>query len=103
MLQGRLDVLVDDVARNPDRYTEEALALIARLAQGRQKVEDLSLEERQVLDRATLDFAKYIPPKPPPAPKKPPKLKLIGADVDGHLGGDALELPGEMASHWWET
>ena len=62
MLGSRLDVLLDDVARQPDAYDAAARGLLEELAAGTKKLADLGKEDRHALDRATVDFASYKPP-----------------------------------------
>jgi hypothetical protein len=110
LLGGRLDVLQQDVQENPDRYDEATRAVFAELSSGAKTVESLDPVARKALDRATLDFASYRPPrtaarsepsKPPPAPKKP-RLLYDGVLEDGRA--PQVEEPGgPMTAYWWLT
>lgn len=108
LMGGRLEVLLQDAADHPERYDEVELLMLQELATGTRKLEGMTAAEREVLDRATLDYAAVRPPKDfknapipkPPAPKKP---KLLEADQEFADGREPLvETAGSvMSPYWW--
>jgi hypothetical protein len=107
MLGGNVDLLVQDAAAHPEGYEPGELALINELATGARKLRELSPAELNVLDRATVGFASYRPPKPapekpkPPAPAKRPRLVEEANELqDGRA--PQVETPGgPMTAYWW--
>lgn len=64
LLGARVEVLFEDAEAHPEKYHEEALALLANVVAGNKRFETLSLAEQYLLDQATIDFAtKTTPPK----------------------------------------
>lgn len=102
MLQNDPAVLFDDFISHPDKYEPEAAELIQLLVSGQREVDDLDPDERQVLDRATVDFSTPYRPKkdslpttPSRAPDSPPPLPMEFEDDDIPLA------PNPMGAFWW--
>src|SRR5262245_5310253 len=55
-LLGDPAVLFDDLLKNPGKYEPGVEALLLQLIGGRRRLQDLSIEEQELLDRATLDW-----------------------------------------------
>ena len=65
-------VLLQDLLASPGKYQEGVFPLVQDLVSGRRKLEGLSKDETELLDRATIDFSRADQPKkvePVPAPK----------------------------------
>lgn len=72
LLRSRPEVLVQDMDRHPERYPEEARAVLVGLVGGRRPSTSLTKEERLLLDQATFNFVQDAPApkKVVPAPKQ---------------------------------
>jgi len=73
---GDPKVLFDHLLEDPSRYPSGTDVLLQEMIQGRS---DLSPEELQLLDQATLEYAQTPSPKrrrpqPPPPPKRAPEV-----------------------------
>ncbi len=93
-------VLYEDFLKSPEKYDPALERLLTELATGNKKLKALSAAESTLLDRATLDYAQAVPPKPSApraaaggarkAPRKEEKPRP-GIDVP------VTELP----AYWW--
>lgn len=103
LLRSDPSALAQDALDHPDRYADEARALLTELVQSPRRV---SAEERRVLDRATLDLAEYRPPTlPASAPKKrpvegAPRRQTVEQVVDP-LPVPGIDIPEDAAPFWW--
>ena len=104
MIGGNSDILVDDCARNPGRYSPHAQELLSELAAGRSP-DTLTPEEQRLLDLAVLDFAAAPKPVPSPAMQSRPKPRPVKVREEesierGRPWEDAA--PGvEPELYWW--
>jgi hypothetical protein len=106
-LGGRLDVLTQDAATNPDRYDEATRIFLEELAGGARKLEALTPTEAEILDRAVMDYASVRPQNKPvkekerPKEKKPALLREAGELPDEHTS--QVELPDDAldTAPWW--
>jgi hypothetical protein len=104
-LGGRLDVLTQDATAHPERYDNRTRAFLEELAGGARKLEELSSEEKGLLDSAVMDFAAFRPPKPAPAAKpqkekKPALLRTENELLDERA--PQVDMPsGPMTAYWW--
>ena len=105
LMGGSVDVLLDDYARDPQRYSTEVGQALA--AYGVRSPGELTSEERRLLDMAVLEFAaaprpvapEPMRPKPRPVKPKPPP-KEVESIERGRPGEDAA--PGvEPELYWW--
>jgi hypothetical protein len=73
-LVGDPRVLYYELMEDPSRFEEEAATLIQQMVSGQKPYTSLSSAERNLLNRATLDWARTRHPKPttPPGSSKPP-------------------------------
>jgi hypothetical protein len=102
-LGGQLEVLTQDALAHPERYDDHTRGFLDELAAGR-KLETLSKGEKELLDRAVMDFAAFRPPKPPPAPptqsKKPAPPRERSEPLDERV--PQVEMPGgTLPAYWW--
>lgn len=100
-------MLLQDAREHPDKYEPDLLPLVESLGAGTLLRADLTDREKTLLDRATLDFATYIPPK---TSQDVPTSKTKIAAVEVALDDDWLEegpivgqdIPeGGMPAYWW--
>ena len=107
LLGQRADVLAQHALDNPAVYPDEVKALLEELAQGTRRVGELTLEERRLLDAATLEYATYRAPVPTakPAQKKAPTPKrpalLDEAELRDGRAPQVEEPGGVMTPYWW--
>lgn len=109
LLGGKLEVLAQDVAAHPDRYDESTRTLLAEISSSGKGLEGLTPADRAALDRATLDFAAYRPPRqaqervrPPTRPVRRPALLTHEEPADSRA--PQVEAPGGvMTAYWWLT
>lgn len=103
LLRDDFTVLYQDATENPGKYDEQTLGLLMQLVQGATKVRELTESERRLLDKATIDFASYVPPKPPPR-KEPPAPTRASSDK---TPVSAPPIPGidvpetDTPAYWW--
>jgi hypothetical protein len=64
-LVGDPTVLFDDLLRSPEKYEPQVEGLLLELMTGRKRLQDLPTEDREVLDRATLDWNRKTSSSPP--------------------------------------
>jgi hypothetical protein len=70
-LVGDPTVMFDDLLRSPEKYEEGVSDLLLGMVTGRRSLKDLSPEEMEVLDRATVDLnRKTSSSKPDSSPEK---------------------------------
>lgn len=114
---GTLAPLLADFQANPEKYGEETHELLGQLTLGTKSLEQLSPNERRLLNLATFDF--YQTPKPKPAE---PLVKEAAVDEDEELTDELDEaaeereaanekgqgpIPGvdvpvtELPAYWW--
>lgn len=102
---GDLTPLLDDYARTPEKYEEDARTLLDRLASGSTSLTRLSAQEKRTLDLATLDFAGHAPAR---AEKKAtPEFHSGHSPLREYLEKrpEARERPTtitELEPFWWE-
>lgn len=106
LLQDHVELLADDVLSHPERYSPDAVKLIDELMQGQKKVKSLADRERELLDRATLDFATFVPPKEvPPARRtqRAPVKRRKTEDDEAELAVPGVDTPPETEApaYWW--
>lgn len=109
LLGGDHHALGEDILEHPDRYDDRLVTLMRELAEGRRKLEELTSDEQNLLNRGTLDFAQLRPdksqtPKAPPPPKrtKPSdETRVVEPPPMAEPGVDVPETPGGMRPYWW--
>lgn len=83
-LIGDPTVIFDDLLRNPEKYEPRVQGLLLDLMSGRRRLAELPTEEREILDRATLDWNRKTSSSPPsPSPttsSESEKLKSSSED-----------------------
>jgi len=103
LLQDRIDVLQNDMEEHEDKYQPEVVRLVHDFMEGRRKVESLSEGERSLLDRATLDFATYVPPKKTQSSERQVQHRhsreIEPRDADPIPGVDVPS--NEAPPYWW--
>lgn len=109
LLGGRLEVLIADAERHPDRYDEDTKDLLEILAAGTKTIEKLNPTEQLLLNRAVIDYAAFKP-RAKPKPPAPPKVKA--AEVVVPFDEEAAESEpenhqhdpgGPLSNYWWLT
>jgi hypothetical protein len=88
-----------DLLSNPEKYEDGVAELVQELHSGAKSLDQLSEPEKDLLDRATIDFNSpnrrpepLLPKSPPPAPPKAAKKKVKytpGTDVN------------DLEPYWW--
>lgn len=105
LLQGHAELLAADVDEHPERYTPEVPALVRDIMERRKDAKALTGQERAVMDRATLDFATYIPPKskPPSPPRRSAPRAAAKEEDEGGTPIPGLDTPPEATApaYWW--
>jgi hypothetical protein len=105
LLQDHVELLADDVTAHPERFSPEAVKLIEELLQGQKNVKSLADREREILDRATLDFATFVPPKDAPSARtttRAEKAKAKPADeTEAPVPGVDTPSEAEAPAYWW--
>lgn len=113
---GTLDPLLTDYQASPEKYGEETHELLEQLTLGSKSLEQLSTNERRLLNLATFDF--YQTPKPAPPLVKEAVAKVVDEeptedfDEEAELRESAHEkgrgpVPGldvpvtELPAYWW--
>ena len=108
MLGGNLDVLANDVDRNPDRYTATERAFMDELRSRQKDLKALTRDDAQTLSQMVYNFAALRPPKhqkpevyTPPTPKK--KKPALMRDEDELPDGrePQVDMTGEAPAYWW--
>jgi hypothetical protein len=116
-LLGDPTVLFNDLLDNPGKYEAGVDQVVQRLVSGQASLDDLNEQERQLLDRATLDFSQprrsEEPLSPKPAPRRDPADDLEPEELGDELGpqepGDEEDEErkpttgpqGPMKAFWW--
>lgn len=103
LMRGHVEILAQDILDHPERYSPEALTLVQQILERQKSLETLAPSERSVLDRATLDFATFVPPsvkheRKPPPPK--PRVRTQVAAVEEPVPGVDVPVT-EMPAYWW--
>lgn len=100
LLGGRSDILFQDAQQHRDRYDETTLALLQDLVTGKRRREELTKEEREMLDQAVCDFASYVPPK---ETKRTPKIEVRQSALKTEAPEHAdIDIPaGTPNAYWW--
>jgi len=104
--------LIEDFQKYPEKYGEECHDLLQRLASGNLSVEQLSQNDRRLLNLATLDFHQAAPPKKPPTIKKPgtsmqskPRRRtglFNKARAQAQKPRPGIDVPvTELPAYWW--
>ena len=105
-------VLFHGLLEAPENYESGASELLQNLVSGRKERGDLSPQEHQLLDRATLEFAAGKRPRPAggatpsPRPRQqsltpPEEVELIYRERGGHIPVAVAEAPTNAPSFWW--
>lgn len=102
-------VLFHGLLDSPESYESGVSELLQNLVSGQKKREDLTGEELQLLDRATVEFAAGKRPQPAggatrsreAAPKRTPpeEVELIYQERGPHLPD--MDLPESPPTRWW--
>lgn len=108
VLGGRAEVLFQDAQDHPEKYDPRLLPLLIQLLNGKKNANELTSDECSLLDRATLDFATYVPPRDEKATKvaKAPEVKTASPNPDDddfelEESDVAPEGDGEPSPYWW--
>lgn len=87
---GTLEPLLADFQESPEKYGEETHELLGQLTLGSKSLEQLSPNERRLLNLATFDF--YQAPKP-----KPPEPLVKEAEAEDEEDEDPIDELDEEA------
>jgi hypothetical protein len=104
-LVGRVEPIYQDSLAHPEKFSEEALILLAEVISGSKSLVALSASDRRVLDLATIDFASATPTKKRPVPRAPtprPVDRESPSEPAGPVVGIDVPEGGEKA-YWWLT
>lgn len=100
LLDGNHLVLHYDMLDRPDLYDDQSRDLVAQLADSRRRLEDLTLQERQLLDVAALEYATK-PPVPSHERDRRQLTKRVVQKIEP-LPDDAPGGPEEsLPAFWW--
>lgn len=106
--------LIEDFQRHPEKYGEECQDLLQRLESGASSIEQLSPNDRRLLNLATFDFHQTVPPKKETTAKKPgtsmqAKPRRRTGLFDRQKAQTQKPRPGidvpvtELPAYWWLT
>jgi hypothetical protein len=102
LLGGRLDVLISDAQRHPERYDVDTRELLELLGSNPAAFQKMNPTEQQMLNRAVIDYAAFKPREKPPIPPKAQKAKPV--NVEEPEPPVEEEGPGNVLSnYWWLT
>ena len=109
LFAGNISALAEGVLAHPETYDADLVTLARDLVEGRSKLEELTAEQRDLLNRGTLDFAQYRParetPKAPPPPvrkmKPSDELRVMEPPPLATPGVDVPETAGGVRPYWW--
>lgn len=96
------NVMLEDLLSCPSKYEEGVLELLQRLVSGASKFSSLSMDEQDLLNRATLDLNRSAPKTAEALPQKevePPNWELDQYQSEGDEGPP--QLPDGMEPYWW--
>ena len=99
-LLGDPQILLQDLLSDPNKYEDGVYSLLLHLVSGQRKLADLSQDERNLLNRAVIDFsqarrARPEPGTPPPSSKEDP----ISEEIEYH---EPSPFPaGAPDAYWW--
>jgi len=97
LLSGRPEPILQSAAESPDRYDEQALSLLRALYNNSARFSDFTPEEKDLINRATMEFfsatpaAKTPPATQPRAVQPPAGSAIIAEPVEGPV----------VDSFWW--
>lgn len=105
-------VLFHGLLESPESYESGVSELLQNLVSGRKKKEELTPTERDLLDRATVEFAAGKRPRPAggaapqqaKAPKSltpPEEVELIYSARGPHIPAAVADAPAKAPSFWW--
>lgn len=105
LLSGHVEVLLQDVQDHPEKYDPRLLPLLLDILSGGKKKNDLTREECALLDKGTLDFATYVPPRLEEKKKEPAQeTKTASSSIDDGFEEQEpdVDLPeAEPSQYWW--
>lgn len=101
LLRNQYEVLAQDAEDSPEKYDPKVLVLLREILEQKKSVKSLSDVDRALLDRATLDFATFIPPKKketaPPPPTRPRVREVVSEDPIPGVDVPVTDVP----AYWW--
>lgn len=102
---GDPTILFSDLLDNPEKYEAGVDELLQELVHKRKRMDELSAQELQLLNRAVVAFMQAPARKPPPAPTRraPPEPEPEAFDLDeqGAPMPAEIDLP-DAPSFWWQ-
>lgn len=105
LLSGHVEVLLQDVQDHPEKYDPGLLPLLSDILSGGKKKNELTQEECTLLDKGTLDFATYVPPRSEEKKKGPAQeTKTASSSIDDGFEEEEpdVDLPeNEPSPYWW--
>lgn len=108
MLGGNLDVLAQDVDKNPERYSDRERAFMDELRTGQKDVKALTLSDAQTLSQMVYNFAAMRPaksqaptPAKPPTPKRKKPVLMRDEDELPDARDPQVDIDGEPPAYWW--
>lgn len=99
LLSGRPEPILQSAAEELERYDPRAVSLLRALHHNTARFSDLTLEEKELVNQATMEFFSATPAKPAPPP--PPLVRPPRAvDEEGH---DVEAVDGPVLDAFWWT
>ena len=95
LLGSSAETLFGDLLDHPDKYEDGVAELVQQLISGAKKLEELSEQERDLLNRATLDFA-HNPPR-----KQDAELRVAPAPPSPYSDEQEIEMEMPAADAFW--
>jgi len=94
------------VQDHPEKYDQRLLPLLSDILSGGKRKNELTREECTLLDKGTLDFATYVPPRSEEKKNEEPaqKTKTASSSIDDGFDEQEsdIDFPGaEPSPYWW--
>jgi hypothetical protein len=100
-LLGDLAPLLEDFSLHPEKYGAAQAQLLEQLASGSMSLEQLTKNDRSVLNLAVFDYTTPAVPKPPAATKQA-AAEEDDEDYDIEEPEDQFDIvETELPTHWW--
>lgn len=103
LLSGHTEVLFEDATAHPEKYDASVVPLLTAILQGERKQGELTEQELHLLDKATLDFATYVPPAPTKkAPVAVVRKRLAVVEAEEEPPTPGIDVPvTDLPAYWW--
>lgn len=99
MLQARPEILLQDAHKNPQSYDQDAYEILYRMHEGKKKFQELTQQEQQALDEATMEYFSATPRQRAPAAPISPSSGYRAAPETAATP-TPIEAP-SVDAFWW--